>query len=222
MESSRKRKLARMHSSMVDTLSPRAYNLAIGALILYGFVANAILVLVAGKFFMGINPMIFIVGYIVCCLAGTFMAIGSNKPAISFIGYTLVVVPIGAVLSISLPFYKTADILSAVVVTGAVVAIMMGLSTVYPRVFAKMGRTLVIALLVGVIGEFIAILFGYGGDIFNWLFVVLFSLYIGYDWQKAQMYPKTLDNAIDSALDLYLDIINLFIRLLQIFGRSDD
>jgi FtsH-binding integral membrane protein len=31
-----------------------------------------------------------------------------------------------------------------------------------------------------------------------------------------------VDNAIDSALDIYLDIANLFIRLLRIFGSKKD
>ena len=49
--------------------------------------------------------------------------------------------------------------------------------------------------------------------------VVIFSGYIGYDWARANMIPKTLDNAIDSAASLYIDIINLFIRILQILSR---
>ena len=85
-----------------------------------------------------------------------------------------------------------------------------------------MGTALFVALLVSLVAEIIAVFMGYGGDLFNWIFVVLFSLYIGYDWHRAQMYPKTIDNAIDSALDIYLDVINLFIRLLEIFGKSDD
>lgn len=50
----------------------------------------------------------------------------------------------------------------------------------------------------------------------------IFSLYIGYDWVKAQMYVKTVDNAVDSALDIYLDIINLFLQLLRILGSKNN
>ncbi|KGK42996.1 hypothetical protein LH51_02440, partial [Nitrincola sp. A-D6] len=32
--------------------------------------------------------------------------------------------------------------------------------------------------------------------------------------------PKTLDNAVDSAAALYMDIINLFLRILRILGRK--
>ena len=51
---------------------------------------------------------------------------------------------------------------------------------------------------------------------------VIFALYIGYDWVKAQQYVHTLDNAVDSALDIYMDIINLFLRVLMILGRNND
>ena len=48
----------------------------------------------------------------------------------------------------------------------------------------------------------------------------IFSLYIGYDYQRAQFYPPTVDNAVDCALDIYLDIINLFLDILRILARS--
>ena len=45
-------------------------------------------------------------------------------------------------------------------------------------------------------------------------------MYIAYDVWRSQQFPPTMDNAIDSALDIYLDIINLFIDLLEIFGNK--
>ena len=56
----------------------------------------------------------------------------------------------------------------------------------------------------------------------DYILVVIFSGYIGYNWSKAQAYPKTIDNAIDSAASIYIDIINIFIRLLRIIERSKD
>lgn len=212
-------KAARMR--MDDRLTAGKYNLLIGGCLVYGFALNALIVGTCSRFFIGMNPIILLVGYFVLCIAGIALS-RSTDPAKSFLGYNLVVVPIGAVLSVSLGAYYTADILSAIVVTGAVVAIMMGLSAAFPKLFAKLGGALGVALFVSLIAQLIAMLFGYGGQIFNWIFVVIFSLYIGYDWHKAQMYAKTVDNAIDSALDLYLDIINLFLRILQIMSRSRD
>ena len=204
-----------------ENLSPNTYNLVIGACLLYGFAVNALMVKFLSPFFVGMNPIVFLIGYFVLCFAGIFMS-RSTSPLVSFIGYNLVVVPIGALLAISLPSYEPELILSAIIVTGIVVAIMMLLATLLPNIFAKMGHVLFIALTVSLIAQFIAMLLGYGGNAFNWIFVIIFSLYIGFDWYRAQQFPKSLDNAIDCVLDLYLDIINLFLRILQILARRDD
>ena len=56
----------------------------------------------------------------------------------------------------------------------------------------------------------------------DWIAAGLFSLYIGYDVYRSQQFAKTVDNAVDCALDIYLDIANLFIRLLSIMGKKRD
>ncbi len=216
------RKMARMQSADFDRLSLRQYNLIIGLVVLYGFVVNAIMVWTLSDFFIKMNPAALLIGYLVLVIIGTVLS-NSKSPLVSFIGYNFIVVPIGAVVAISVPSYSSAAIFSAIVATGGVVAAMIIISTIYPRIFHKMGVALFLALVLGLVGEIIAILLlGYGGDIFNWAFVILFSLYIGYDWFRAQSYPRTLDNAVDSAIDLYVDAINIFIRLLAIFGKRDD
>ena len=163
--------------------------------------------------------MAFIIGYFVVAFLGIAMAVGSDSPIVSFIGYNLVVIPVGAVLSVGLQGYAGFDILLAFLATAAVTLIMMILGTIYPKFFNGLGGTLFWSLLISLIVEIILLLFGIELTILNWIFVIIFSLYIGYDWHKAQSYAKTVDNAIDSALDLYLDIINLFIGLL---GSNDD
>jgi len=204
-----------------ENLSERTYNLVIGACLLYGFVVNALMVKFLSPFFMEMNPLIFLIGYFVLCFAGIFMS-RSTKPSISFLGYNLVVVPVGGVLAICLPAYSMTHIFSAIVITGIVVAVMMLLATLFPNLFSRMGTALFIALGVSLLAEIIAMLFSFDGGIFNWIFVVIFSLYIGYDWYRAQQFPKSLDNAIDCVLDLYLDIINLFLRILEIISRNKD
>ena len=53
----------------------------------------------------------------------------------------------------------------------------------------------------------------------DWVVAAIFCGYIGYDWGRANAIPKTLDNAIDSAASLYIDIIILFMRILRIMAR---
>jgi len=48
----------------------------------------------------------------------------------------------------------------------------------------------------------------------------IFSVYIAYDTQNMiEMYKQGNDDHVSPALNLFLNIINIFIRLLQIFGR---
>lgn len=220
MFNNKKRKEARINQNLPDMISASSYNLIIGAMLLYGFIINVILVLFAGSIVSAINPIALLIGYFICVIVASFMVAKSQNPVISFIGYNLIVVPVGALMSIIVPFYDPKHIIAAIVTTAGVTFSMMVLGITFKKFFSKLGIVLLASLLIGAIAEFITILFGYGGDLFNWLFVIIFSLYIGYDWHKAQAYRKTVDNAIDSATDIYLDIINLFLRLLRLFSKK--
>ncbi len=216
-ETLRERKEAR--TQCPDSIRPAVYNSIIGLTILYGFIVNALMVVFARPLFEGLPLMAVLIGYFVCAIAGAIIANKSSKPALSFLGYNLIVVPVGMILSLALPDYSTGNIFLAVVLTGIVTVIMVILAVIFPGFFSRLGSTLFWSLLIGVIVELIASLLGIGGNIFNWLFVIIFSLYIGYDWHKAQSYSKTVDNAIDSAIDLYLDLINLFVRILDLLDN---
>ncbi len=219
LQNLKERKHDRMFSGLADTLSPRQYNFVIGACIVYGFVLNAIIVATCSDLFITMNPIVFIVGYLICCIAGIVLTTSTN-PAVSFAGYNLVVVPLGAVLATILPGHSAGAILHAVVITAVIFVVMTCLATIFPQTFAKLGRGLFISLVVLIIIQLVALLvFGFAGTIFSWAGAVIFTLYIGYDWHVAQSYPKTLDNAIDSACDLYIDLVNLLIDVLNIIDR---
>lgn len=221
MFSSKSRKIERLNSRLSDTLSVNIYNLILGVCVLYGVLMNAITVTCFSNLFLEMNPIVIIIGYFIFCIIGVLVTRSSN-PIISFIGYNLIVVPIGILLSVCLPAYASSDILLSIVLVGIIVFAMICLSTIFPKFFAKLGPALLISLLCVIIVEFVSILLGFRGAILDYIVVAIFSLYVGYDWHKAQLYPKTVDNAIDSAMDIYLDIINLFIRILSILSDNDD
>ncbi|MDA3846221.1 MAG: Bax inhibitor-1 family protein, partial [Vallitaleaceae bacterium] len=84
----------------------------------------------------------------------------------------------------------------------------------------KIQGALTVALIsVIVISLVTSLIFKQSYGIIDWIVAIIFCGYIGYDWGRANMIPKTLDNAIDSAAALYMDIINLFLRVLRILGR---
>lgn len=216
MKDLKARKDERLTSGFTDTLSPRMYNFVIGACITYGFIVNAIIVGNCSQFFMMMDRTVFLIGYLIMAIIGVFLTISKN-PLISFIGYNFVVIPLGASLAVCLPQHDTIYVFQAIIITAAIFVIMTVLATAFPGIFSKLGKGLLISLVVLIIVELVSIfVFGFFSTIFNWAGALIFTLYIGYDWHVAQSYPKTLDHAIDSACDLYIDLVNLVMDILHI------
>lgn len=220
------RKEERLNSGVGDQISVRRYNAVMLLTLLWGFLVNTVMVYYFAipimRLLSGVGPLWIFIGYFVLAIAGIAISARSTNPWISFLGYNLLVLPIGVLLCLILPGIPVAIVTKALLLTGIVTATMTLLGLVVPNVFLGMGRTLFIALIVGILAELVAtFLFHYTGTAFDWLFVVLFSGYIGYDVAKSQIYPKTVDNAVDCALDIYLDIINIFIRLLALLSRKE-
>ncbi len=220
------RKEERLNSGVGDQISVRRYNAVMLLTLLWGFLVNTVMVYYFAipimRLLSGVGPLWIFIGYFVLAIAGIAISARSANPWISFLGYNLLVLPIGVLLCLILPGIPVAIVTKALLLTGIVTATMTLLGLVAPNVFLGMGRTLFIALIVGILAELVAtFLFHYTGTAFDWIFVVLFSGYIGYDVAKSQVYPKTVDNAVDCALDIYLDIINIFIRLLALLSRKE-
>ena len=78
------------------------------------------------------------------------------------------------------------------------------------------------SLLFTIVGNLLcSLLFrGRGYMLYEWAGTIIFSLYIGYDWARANTCARTVDNAIDLSASLYLDIINLFLRIVAIMSDS--
>lgn len=220
------RKQERLESGLPDNITARTFNLVLCAVLAYGLIVNAVMV----YFFAApLQQMAAVLGwiglllvYLVPVIAGVIIANRSTNALVSFLGYNLVVLPIGLLLALVVPGVSSAVVVKAMGLTAMVTLTMLVLAVTAPQFFLGLGRTLLVALLVGLVAELVAtFLLGYRGMLFDWLFVLLFSGYIGFDVAKSQAYPKTLDNAVDSALDIYLDVINLFIRLLSILAKRD-
>ncbi|WP_428033686.1 Bax inhibitor-1 family protein [Amphritea sp.] len=206
-----------------DTIiSATAYNLTIGLTLCWGFAINWLMVNNIDPVTISkINPIIFFIGYFASCLFGIYLFKNSSNPLVSFIGYNFVVVPFGLIINVVVSRYDSAIVSEAIRLTGLVTIGMMCLGSLFPAFFKKIVGALTIALLLVIVVELVeAFIFGIHHGIIDWIVVLIFCGYIGYDWGRANQIPKTMDNAIDSAAALYMDIINLFLRILRILGRK--
>lgn len=204
------------------TISANAYNLVLGAVLLWGFAVNWWLVeTVPVEVMQAINPGVFIVGYCASALGGVCIIHMSKKPAFSFFGYNMIVVPVGLVLVMYLPGHSVENIIAAIRTTTILTAAMMVLGTLFPAFFKRIEGALLGALLISVIVELVQIfVFKLDVALMDWVIAAIFCGYIGVDWGRANQIERTVDNAVDSAASLYLDIINLFMRVLDITSKK--
>jgi FtsH-binding integral membrane protein len=52
--------------------------------------------------------------------------------------------------------------------------------------------------------------------------VIIFSFYLIFDVQKVKKFPDTIGNAVMLSINIYLDILNLFLFILQLLMALQD
>ena len=204
-----------------ELISPSTYNLTIGLVLAWGFGVNWVMVRTLDPMAalqLGFWP--FLIGYFVSCFVGIMIFTRSDNPLISFLGYNLVVVPFGFIVNLMVSRYDPALVQDAIIVTGGVTLVMMVLGSMFPAFFQRIRGALTAALVAVIVVELLSIFWlGLDQNLIDWAVVLIFCGYIFYDWGRANAIPKTLDNAVDSAASIYMDIIILFLRILRIMGR---
>lgn len=206
-------------------VTPKKYNAILGGVTLWGLISNVIICMVLGEKVYSIPVIPFLIVSVIMMFTGIIMSAKSDKPAISFLGFNLVCLPMGVEVTYIVSAYASIDksiVYYAFIYTALITAMMLILSVMFPSWFLGLGKVLFISLICIVIVRFIGMFIIGDSSIVSFASAAVFSLYIGYDFQRAQKYPKTIDNAIDCAVDLYMDIINLFLELLKIIAKSRD
>ena len=212
---------SRAESGQRDEISAHLYNIVIGLTLLWGFAANYFIVQNLDPLWVAsLGGWPLMIGYFVCAISGTLIYTSSDSAMVSFLGYNLVVIPIGVILTPMMYAIDPQIIQKAILATGAVTSTMMMLSATFPAFFLSIGRTLFMSLMILIVVQMVMMFSGMHEPTWvDWVATGIFSGYIGYDWARANALPKTLDNAVDCAASLYIDIINLFIRLLSILSK---
>ncbi len=195
------------------------YNLILGGTLLWGFLMNILFCVLFGRAAAQLPYGAVTIAYVVLAFTGILINTRSQKPIWSFVGYNLVVLPLGLVLSMLIADAGAQAVRETFQITAAVTAGMLLLSNRKPELFSRMGPCLLGALLLTLAAELVMFLFHRSFEWMNVVVALIFCGYIGFDWARAQQRPCTADNAIDSACALYLDIINLAMRILASRSR---
>lgn len=204
-------------------LTDNTYNLVIGLVLLWGIVINIIMASTMMEAITSLNPIVILLVYLVGSIGCAVVIYRSANPAVSFLGFTGLAIAMGLILTYVVAQYAKTDVAVAFKITAIVTAIMILASTLKPQFFLSIGRGLFIALLASIVVDVVGtLLLRQRMGMMDYIIALIFCGLIGFDWAKAQVYPKTLDNAVDSAADIYVDVVNLFIRVLSIVGNKND
>lgn len=206
-------------------MSRRLYHLTIGGITAASFAFIAVVYqyfMATPGALMGL-PGWMIVGSFILPLVGVIvLSLSSNSRNLfgGVVGYLATVLPIGLLTAYCITVYNIAEITAAIGVTAIIAISFATLGFVKPSFFARIMPVCGFCLLIIVIAEFILFLLGIQQTITDYIVVVIFCGIIGYDFYHAANDVPTLDNAIWYACEIFLDLLNVFLRVLNIRHRD--
>lgn len=213
-------RLERMNNYAGTMVTERTYNLTIGLTLLWGVLINVVMATFFVYQILSLNYLLVVVLYFAGTIGCSILVHKSSSPAMSFAGFTGMAISMGLLLTFYVTAFTGHSVAYAFIATALITVIMVLLSMLYPEFFRNLGRTLFVSLIGCILIELIgSLVLGLPMTIIDYAVALIFCGYIGLDWHRAQQFPKTMDNAVDSAADIYLDVVNLFVRILSITGK---
>lgn len=177
--------------------------------------------------FKGGALWIVIIIEVVLCIVLS-VRIRKMNPLVAKVLYLLYAGFTGLTFSVIFVTYKLDSIIFIFAITSAI-CLLFGLIGYYTNIdLTKLGIFLFMALIAVIIASIINIFIG--SETFNLgiciLSLIIFIGYMAYDIQVIKRNMYGIDNeenlAIYGAFQIYLDFINIFIRLLELFGNRND
>lgn len=201
--------------------------LFIGLLITFasGYALSQNILLLSQILTIGIIPIVVIELVIAFVLS---IRLAKMNPLTMKILYVIYCITTGITFATLFIAYELTSMIGIFMIT----AIIFGLLALYgyttKRDLTKLGTIMLIALIGTLIGELLNMLIFKNASLdlgLTILGVFIFVGYIAYDVNKVKelvLYAGEDRAAVYGAFSLYLDFINLFIRLLELFGKRND
>ena len=171
-----------------------------------------------------IGPATLLELIIVISVSALFRKVSTNIVALMLISYAFLN---GVIFSTLFQIFELGSIGGAFLITAGVFGIMGLYGYTTKRDLTKIGTLCMIALFSCIVISFINLFFlrnSAMNTIIDCVLLVVFLGLIAYDIQKIQEYAKMGENstkmALMFALEIYLDFINVFIRILSLLGKE--
>lgn len=151
-----------------------------------------------------------------------FHKLSSGMVTLLFFGYSMIT---GLTFSVIFATFELTTIAYALFATSAFFGILAYIGYKTDKDLSKFGTILMAALIVALILTLVNFFIGSDGldIILDWVILGIFAGLTAYDMNKVKMMSETYGYdqekvAIYGAMQLYLDFINMFLRILEIFG----
>ncbi len=174
---------------------------------------------------LGILP-IAIIEIVIALVLGIRLA--KMHPLTMKILYVIYSILTGVTFSVIFVAFEVSSLISIFIITAIIFALLAFYGYTTKRDLTKIGTIALIALLAIIIAGILNI-FIFKSTMFDtvltMLGVLIFIAYIAYDVNKVKQLMLVIGEekaAVYGAFQLYLDFINLFIRLLELFGKRRD
>ncbi|MGN1329785.1 MAG: Bax inhibitor-1 family protein [Clostridia bacterium] len=171
-------------------------------------------------------PALLIAEVVIAILFGLcFNKLSAGVVTFLFFLYSMIT---GATFSIIFVAYDLTTIAYALFATAGFFGILAYMGYRTEKDLTKFGNILFAALIMALILTLINIFVGSSGldIILDWAILAIFAGLTAYDMNKIKMMSESgYDSekvAIYGAMQLYLDFINIFLRILEIFGSRKD
>lgn len=176
-------------------------------------------------FVMAEHPILTIVGFLGLSIGLSIFISSTQNQALGVIGLFTFAFIWGLFLTGSLSVALSGENGGQVVAlaaggTGLILVAMSILATTIKRDLSKFGQFLFVGLLLVIVASIVNIFFAIPAAslALSTLCVLIFSGYIVYDVNKVVTGGET--NPVRAALQIYMDVINIFVSLLNILGRK--
>ena len=173
---------------------------------------------------IGIIPII-IAEVLIAIFLG--VRIAKMNPITTKILYIIFSIITGITFSAIFVTYKVSSIIFIFLLTALIFGILAFYGFITKRDLTKLGAILFVSLIVMIIASLLNVFLLKSSSLdlgLTLLGILVFTLYIAYDVNRVKMLLETVGEekaAVYGAFQLYLDFINLFIRLLQLFGKRN-
>lgn len=235
-KSIKQKSLDRLEKKDTDNVvSNVVYNVLFGGIFIYGLFALLFLT----KLTSGMTQpyQLITILYAVCFVGGSALTLKSSNPLYSFLGYNIVILPLGPSLMCGLKdaslhryefellyrLYRKLEpeLIFYLLVFVIILTICSVIDASILETYTGMFFLFLSSAIIGIFGIVVySNLFSHDEiKYFPMTVAVILLFVITVFFRKSQSYVKTVDNAVDSALDIYLKIfIFILLTIFQLFA----